>query len=99
MRNLESKMIKSAGRALQVLEYFNSGRPSATMTDFTRDLGYPLSSASELLHCLVSLGYLDYDSVARRYRPTAKVALLGVFVQPELFRQGRLIAMMEGRVR
>lgn len=95
MTVVSAKMIKSASRALQVLEYLNAERQSASMTDFARDLGYPLSSASELLHCMVTLGYLDYDTEERRYQATAKVALLGTSVQPELFRHGRLVAMMD----
>lgn len=95
MTTVNPKMIKSAGRVLQVLEYFNRDRQTATMTDFARDLGYPLSSASELLHCLVRLGYLDYDSTARQYSPTTKVALLGAWVQPEFFRHGHLLSMMD----
>ena len=90
-----SKMVKSACRVLQILEYFNDERPTASTSDFSREYGYPLSSASELLHCLVSLGYLDYEADCRRYRPTAKVAVLGNSVQPELFRHGHLIAMMD----
>jgi DNA-binding IclR family transcriptional regulator len=65
------------------------------MSDFARDLGYPLSSASELLHYLVHLGYLDYDPAARRYSPTPKVALLGAWVQPGFFRHGHLLSMMD----
>lgn len=95
MTIVNPKMIKSAGRVLQVLEYFNRDRQTATMSDFSRDLGYPLSSASELLHCLVRLGYLDYDPRARLYSPTTKVALLGAWVQPELFRHGNLLSMMD----
>jgi DNA-binding IclR family transcriptional regulator len=94
-RPLDTKKIKSAQRALEVLEYFQSGRSEATVMDIARSMGYPQSSTSELLSCLVALGYLTRDRSARTYRPTARVAVLGARVQPNLFREGRLLPMMD----
>jgi len=95
VRSLDPKKIKSAQRALEVLEYFSDVRPTATVMDISRSMGYPQSSTSELLNCLVSLGYLDRDRDARTYRPTARVAVIGSSVQPELFRKGRLLAILD----
>lgn len=94
-RSLDPKKIKSAQRALEVLEYFQGGRSEATVMDIARSMGYPQSSTSELLGCLVSLGYLTRDRSARTYRPTARVAVLGAWVQPNLFREGRLLPLMD----
>jgi DNA-binding IclR family transcriptional regulator len=94
-RSLDPKKIKSAQRALEILEFFQSGRNQATVMDIARAMGYPQSSTSELLGCLVVLGYLHHDRAARTYRPTARVAVLGAWVQPNLFRQGRLLAVMD----
>lgn len=94
-RSLDPKKIKSARRALEVLEYFQGDRGEATVMDIARSMGYPQSSTSELLSCLVALGYLSRDRAARTYKPTARVAVLGASVQPKLFRDGRLLAMMD----
>jgi DNA-binding IclR family transcriptional regulator len=95
VKSLDPKKIKSAQRALEVLEYFSDARPTATVMDIARSMGYPQSSTSELLNCLVALGYLDRDRDARTYRPTARVAVIGSSVQPELFRKGRLLAILD----
>jgi DNA-binding IclR family transcriptional regulator len=89
------KSVKSARRVLELLEYFNPERPQATVMDIARTLGYPQSSTSELLRSLVELGYLHYDRHKRLYRPTVRVALLGAWVQPYLFREGHLLPMMD----
>jgi DNA-binding IclR family transcriptional regulator len=94
-RALDPKKIKSAQRVLEVLEYFNSDREEATVMDIARSMGYPQSSTSELLSCLVALGYLHRDRFARTYRPSARVALIGAWVQPSFFRQGCLLPMMD----
>jgi DNA-binding IclR family transcriptional regulator len=94
-RSLDPKKIKSAQRVLEVLEYFNDQRTEASVMDIARSMGYPQSSTSELLSCLVALGYLHRDRYARTYRPSARVALLGAWVQPNLFRHGRLLPMMD----
>lgn len=95
MGEANSKMIKSAQRVLEVLEYFNHEHTETTVMDISRSLGYPQSSTSELLRCLVSLGYLKYNRFSRGYRPTARVALIGVWVEPGLFRDGTLLEIMD----
>lgn len=95
MRSLCPKKVKSAERVLEVLRYFNADRQDATVMDIAREMGYPQSSTSELLQCLVMLGYLHRDRYARTYRPTARVALLGAWVQPKLFRRGHLLPMLD----
>lgn len=94
-RALDPKKIKSAQRVLEVLEYFNADRQEGTVMDIARTYGYPQSSTSELLSCLVALGYLHRDLRARTYRPSSRVAVLGSWVQPELFRKGSLLPMMD----
>ena len=95
MRSLCPKKVKSAERVLEVLRYFNADRQEATVMDIAREMGYPQSSTSELLQCLVMLGYLHRDRFARTYRPTARVALMGAWVQPKLFRRGHLLPMLD----
>ena len=93
--SVDPKKIKSAQRVLEVLEFFDDERQEATVMDIARAMGYPQSSTSELLGCLVVLGYLHRDRYARTYRPTARAAVLGAWVQPTLFRHGRLLPMMD----
>ncbi|EEF27298.1 Transcriptional regulator kdgR, putative [Ricinus communis] len=90
-----SETVKSARRVLQILQYFNSERPEATVMDIVRTLGLPQSSTSELLKALSQMGFLEYDRFLRIYRPTVQVALLGAWVHPYLFRQGHLLPMMD----
>jgi DNA-binding IclR family transcriptional regulator len=92
---LDPKKIKSAQRVLEVLEYFNADRPEGTVMDIARTYGYPQSSTSELLSCLVALGYLRRDLYARTYKPSARVAVLGAWIQPSLFRKGNLLPLMD----
>ena len=92
---LREKKIKSANRVLEILELFDASRQTVTVMDVARALGVPQSSTSELLGCLVNQGYLQRDRYSRTYAPTARVALLGAWVQPSLFRHGRLLPMMD----
>ena len=90
-----NQSVKSARRALQILQYFNPERPEATVMEIARTLDFPQSSTTELLKALAQLGFLHYDRYTRIYRPTVQVALLGAWVQPYLFRQGHLLPMMD----
>lgn len=91
---LPSKVVKSAGRVLQILEYFDDVQGAANVVEIARALGFPQSSTSILLRSLVSLGYLHYDPSGRTYQPTSRVGLLGSWVEPTLFRGGALVQMM-----
>jgi DNA-binding IclR family transcriptional regulator len=92
---LREKRIKSADRVLEIFEMFSADRQSVTVMEVARTLGVPQSSTSELLGTLVRQGYLTRDRAARNFRPTARVALLGSWVQPALFRHGKLLPMMD----
>jgi IclR family transcriptional regulator, KDG regulon repressor len=93
--NKDVRTIKSATRVLEILEYFDSGHRTATVMDLSRSLAYPQSSTSELLRCLTRLGYLHYDRYRRTYSPTARVALLGSWVEPMLFRGGTVLSALD----
>jgi len=90
-----SRTIKSAHRVLEILEYFDQDRRHATVMDMSRTLNYPQSSTSELLRCLTRLGYLHYNRFRRTYSPTARVALLGAWVKPSLFRGGPVLSVID----
>lgn len=99
MTSNASRTIKSAHRVLEILEYFDQDRPHATVMDMSRTLNYPQSSTSELLRCLTRLGYLHYNRFRRTYSPTARVALLGAWVKPALFRGGPLLSAIDDLAR
>lgn len=92
---MDHKLVKSALRALEVLEFFNEDRPTASVNDVARHYHYPQSSTSELMNCLVSLGYLRRDESGRKFLLSSRVATLGSWVQPKLFRHGKLYALMD----
>ena len=88
-------LVKSAQRVVEVLEYFDSDRRAARVNDICSALSYPQSSTSELLKSLAALGYLYYNRSRRTYSPTARVTLLGAWVEPNLFRAGKAFAAVD----
>lgn len=88
------KVVKSAGRVLRILEFFDARREAASVIDVARALGMPQSSTSVLLRSLTLMGYLDYDSRSRTYRPTSRVAILGNWVNPVLVQRGGVLDTM-----
>lgn len=87
--------VKSAQRVLEVLEYFDDERSSATVTDISRALSYPQSSTSVLLRCLRELGFLYYNRFHRTYRPTARAALLGCWAEGGVYRGGKMLDLAD----
>lgn len=87
----DASVVKSAGRALQILEFFDSVQREACVSEISRALQCPQSSTSVLLRSLVSLGYLQNDRYRRTYYPTRRVSLLGSWVDPTIVRQGELL--------
>ena len=87
----DASVVKSAGRALQILEYFDAVQREACVSEISRALQCPQSSTSVLLRSLVHLGYLQNDRYRRTYYPTRRVSLLGNWVDPTIVRQGELL--------
>jgi IclR family transcriptional regulator, KDG regulon repressor len=90
-----SEPIKSAARVLEVLEHFRSVREPQSRKQVTEALGYPQSSTTMLLKSLIALGYLSYDSAARVYFPTLRVAALGDWVGHALLGRGQMAQAMQ----
>ena len=88
-----SANVKSAIRVLKMLEYFDSIRREAGVTEIARALGYPASSTTGLLKSLVEIGYVVQDD-DRMYRPTPRVTLLGTWIDPLLAPGGPVVSMM-----
>jgi IclR family acetate operon transcriptional repressor len=87
--------IKSAERTLAILEFFRETKRSAGVTSISRALQLPQSSTTMLLKSLQRLGYLEYDSIARTFRPTYRVAVLGNWIQQSMFKSGPLTDIMD----
>lgn len=92
---LEPTKTKIAKRVIEVFEYFDESHRRATVMDIARRFGWPQSSTSELLACLVEMGFLYKDAYSRSYMPTPRIALLGSAAQPKLLHNGRLLPLMD----
>jgi len=78
-------VVKSAGRVLEIFEFFAHRHAPATVTEVAAALGFPVSSTSVLLKSLLSLGYLEYAPRARDYQPTIRFAVLGTWIFDRFF--------------
>lgn len=78
-------VVKSAGRVLEIFEFFAHRHAPATVTEVAAALGFPLSSTSVLLKSLLALGYLEYAPRAREYQPTIRFAVLGTWIFDRFF--------------
>lgn len=87
--------VKSARRTFEVLELFGRERRALALKDVMAMLGYPASSASQLLKSLLALGYLDFDRERRTYFPTLRLAALGSWIPDALFGAGALNTVLE----
>lgn len=92
---LGRSVVKSAGRTLQILEFFDDIQREATVMEVAETLGFPQSSTSALLRSLAATGFLHYDPVARTYILSIRAALLGHWVSERLFRSGKLMSLMQ----
>jgi len=86
--------VKSAMRALELLEFFDDIQTEATVLQVAHALGYPQSSTSALLRTLYSSGYLHYNPWRRTYVTTVRAALLGSWVGTNFAREGRVMEVM-----
>lgn len=72
--------VKSARRALEILECFEASKRPMGVQELAVKLGYPLSSTSRLIETLATIGYLNFDSGSRKFAPTLRVSLLGDWI-------------------
>lgn len=91
---LPAQVIKSAGRAVQILELFDVLQRRACVTEISSLLGYPQSSTTMLLRSLVTMGYLNYDSRMRTYVTSKRVALLGKWAASDMVGDGSITRVM-----
>lgn len=86
-----NSQVKSATRAIEILEYFKLNQQPRSMSEIAGNLGYPQSSTTVLLKTIVNLGYLNFDRSTRNYFPTHKLTTLGDWIPHVLFGHGQLI--------
>ena len=90
-RHRMPEVVKSAVRALEILEFFDRWQGPVSVGTIAADLGYPQSSTSALMRSLVKVGYLSYDAHKRTFLPTRRVPLLGSWLGDAFFRDGPLL--------
>lgn len=87
--------VKSASRTLEVLELFMEVRRPLRLNEIYTVLGYPQSSATNLLKSMVMMGYLNYNRATMTYIPTMRVAALGSWIPSSINREGGLVTLVE----
>ncbi len=91
---MSQDLVKSAARALDILEVFATERRRMSMTQLQAVLGYPKSSLSVLLKSLVTQGYLSTGGGDQDYFPTLKLARLGEWVPSALLGSEDLLPLL-----
>lgn len=88
-------VVKSAGRALKILELFDVLRREAPVSEVSDLLDLPQSSTSVLLRSMVVMGYLHFNPNTRAFGPTIRVALLGNWVNGPMISDGLLMRLLQ----
>lgn len=78
---MSERVVKSAARALEILEVFSRRRQELSAKQIELALGIPPSSTIMLLKSLMRLGYLRFDRRTKLYHPTLRVTLLGSWLR------------------
>jgi DNA-binding IclR family transcriptional regulator len=88
-------VVKSAGRALRILELFDVLRRESLVSEVSELLDLPQSSTSVLLRSMVLMGYLKFNPETRAFGPTIRVSLLGNWINGPDVGGKNLIKLME----
>lgn len=87
-------LVKSAVRALEILELFAERREPMTAAELGSALGYPKSSLSGLIKSLVAQGYIADARADGGYFPTLKLARIGDWIPAALLGSEALLPMI-----
>ena len=71
-RKSDPLMIQSVAKAFRVLEAFQAGHPTMTMSQISEQTELDVSSIQRLTHTLHTLGYLSKDPVTRQFELSVK---------------------------
>ncbi|HVN41912.1 MAG TPA: IclR family transcriptional regulator C-terminal domain-containing protein [Steroidobacteraceae bacterium] len=91
----ERTTVKSAARAIEVLELFRRKQRALSSAEVSRALGYPKSSTNVLLRSLTAQGYLVLDARTLRYFPSLSVTRLGEWIPRALVISGHVAEILE----
>lgn len=87
--------VKSARRAMELLEFFADCRRAASVKEISQTLGWPQSSTSVLLRSLAEAGYYDHDTRTGMYTPSVRNLLAVEWIGEQLFSEQSLLRLME----
>lgn len=87
--------VKSATRALEVIELFGVHRHPLSVTEIANALAIPQSSSSVLLHALSSIGFVTRDRKTRKYAPGIRSVFLGNWIHDAIFPGGSLLGALD----
>lgn len=87
-------VVKSARRVMEIFELFDALQRPLQLTEIARRLGYPGASALALLKSLQALDYVSFDPVRKSYSPTIRIAMLGGWIQGQVFLDGAVVTLM-----
>ena len=88
-------LVKSAARVMAIFECFEDVKRPLTISELVRLMGVPQSSMSALMKSLLAQGFVDYDTRARTYTPSVRVALLGSWLMGGAQNHDSLLAIMQ----
>ncbi|HSW20016.1 MAG TPA: helix-turn-helix domain-containing protein [Ramlibacter sp.] len=87
--------VKSAQRAMELLEFFAEWRRPASVKEISQSLGYPQSSTSMLLQALTEAGYYEHDARTAMYAPSVRILLAAEWIGEQLFSEHSMLRLME----
>jgi DNA-binding IclR family transcriptional regulator len=92
---MSNGLVKSAARVMAIFECFEDVKRPLTISELVRLMGVPQSSMSALMKSLLAQGFVDYDTRARTYTPSVRVALLGSWLMGGANNNDSLLAIMQ----
>lgn len=87
--------VKSAERAMELLEFFAEWRRPASIKEISQSLDYPQSSTSMLLRALTEAGYYDHDPRTGMYSPSLRILLASEWIGEQIFSERSMFRLME----
>lgn len=92
---MASVISKSVARVFEILELFRETKKPMRAVDIRNALGYPQPSTLALLKNMLELGYVSFDRKAKTYFPTARLGLLGHWVQTAIVGGGYMADLVD----
>lgn len=87
-------LVKSAIRAIEVLELFSREQRPLTLSEIIEALGYPQSSTTVMLKSLLAIGYFNYNRDTKTYYPNITVTRLGDWISESSLVSGPIQQLM-----